>query len=82
MMNQILWTKDCSYMESFLEKYHHYRLNIHTRDFEIGRPIDSNIEEACHLQSSFDHTPINVTKLLLFDWIRINCKFCTKLKCP
>ena len=46
IMNQIFWTKDCPDMESFLEKEYQYRLNIHTRDFELGRTIDSNMEEA------------------------------------
>ena len=32
--------------ESFFERDYDYRLNIHTRDFELGRTIDSNIEEA------------------------------------
>ena len=44
-MNQIFFTKD-SLLESFLETKYQYRLNIHTRDFELGRLIDSNIEEA------------------------------------
>ena len=46
VINQIFWTNDCPDMESFLERDHNYRLHIHTRDFELGRTIDSNIEEA------------------------------------
>ena len=46
MMDQIFLTTQGANLESFLENDYHYRLHIHTRDFELGRTIDSNIEEA------------------------------------
>ena len=45
VMDQIFLITQGSDLESFLERDHHYRLHIHTRDFELGRAIDSNIEE-------------------------------------
>ena len=46
VMDQIFLTTQGANLESFLENDYHYRLHIHTRDFELGRTIDSNIEEA------------------------------------
>ena len=44
VMDQIFLISQGPNLESFLENDYHYRLHIHTRDFELGRTIDSNIE--------------------------------------
>ena len=44
-MDQIFLTTQGPNLES-LETDYDYTLHIHTRDFESGRTIDSNIEEA------------------------------------
>ena len=45
-MNQIFCTEETNdNPESFLERDYNYGLHIHTRDFELGRTINSNIEE-------------------------------------
>ena len=46
VMDQIFLTTKGPNLEFFLENDYHYRLRIHTKDFELGRTIDSNIEEA------------------------------------
>ena len=46
MMDQIFLTTHGPDLKSFLEADYDYRLHIHTRDFELGRTIESNIEEA------------------------------------
>ena len=47
VMDQIFCIREHNgHEESFFERDYDYRLNIHTRDFELGRTIDSNIEEA------------------------------------
>ena len=47
VMDQIFCIREHNgHEESFFERGYDYRLNIHTRDFELGRTIDSNIEEA------------------------------------
>ena len=47
VMNQIFCIEEHNgHGESFLERDYDYRLHIHTRDFELGRTIESNIEEA------------------------------------
>ena len=45
-MDQIFLITQGPDLKSFLEKDYQYKSHIHTRDFELGRTIDSNIEEA------------------------------------
>ena len=46
VMDQIFLITHSPDLESFLEKNYLYKLHIHTRDFELRRTIESNIEEA------------------------------------
>ena len=46
VVDQIFLTTHDLDLEFFLERDYNYRLHIHTRDFELGRAINSNIEEA------------------------------------
>ena len=46
VIDQIFLITPSPDLESFLERDYDYKLHIHTRDFELGRTIDSNIEEA------------------------------------
>ena len=46
MIEIFCMTENDEGLQSFLERDYHYRLHIHTRDFEAGRTIFGNIEEA------------------------------------
>ena len=46
VMDQIFLITHDPDLKTVLEKDYQYQLHIHTRDFELGRTIESNIEEA------------------------------------